>query len=80
MLAVDTRGRIVYANPEVTATFGWSPESLQGEPIELLVPERLAERHASHREAYQRNPAARPMGDGLHSSAAVETARSFQSR
>ena len=65
MLAVDIRGRIVYANPQVTATFGWSPEALEGEPIERLVPERLAERHVGHRKAYLRNPAARPMGGGL---------------
>ena len=63
--AVDGRGRILYANPQVLATFGWTPEELMGEPLERLVPTRLAEHHVGLRDAYLRDPAARPMGVGL---------------
>ncbi|MGO9178938.1 MAG: PAS domain-containing protein, partial [Candidatus Limnocylindrales bacterium] len=49
VVAVDGRGRIVYANPRVQDAFGWSADELRGEPIELLVPARLAERHVAHR-------------------------------
>jgi len=65
IIAVDGRGRIVYASPRVQEAFGWSPEDLLGEPIERLVPSRLTERHAALRATFRRRPIARPMGSGL---------------
>ena len=65
VIAVDARGRIVYAGPRVQAVFGWSPDELRGEPIERLVPSRLTERHAAHRTGYRLHPAPRPIGAGL---------------
>lgn len=65
VVAVDGRGRIVYAGPRVLDAFGWSPEELLGEPIECLVPLRLAERHSAHRAAYRLHQVPRPMGSGL---------------
>jgi diguanylate cyclase (GGDEF)-like protein/PAS domain S-box-containing protein len=65
VIAVDGRGRIVYASPRVQEAFGWSPEELLGEPIEHLVPPRLTERHAAHRAAYRLQAIPRPMGSGL---------------
>jgi diguanylate cyclase (GGDEF)-like protein/PAS domain S-box-containing protein len=65
VIAVDGRGRIVYANPRVQETFGWSPEDLRGEPIERLVPSRLTEQHAAHRARYRRDPTPCATGSGL---------------
>jgi len=65
VIAVDGRGRIVYASLLVQEAFGWSPEDLRGEMVERLVPSRLTERHAAHRATYRRRPRARPMGSGL---------------
>ena len=65
VVAVDGRGRIVYAGPRVLDAFGWSPEQLLGEPIERLVPLRVAERHPAHRAGYRLQPTPRPMGNGL---------------
>ncbi len=65
VLAVDSGGRIVYANPKVHDMFGWSPEDLRGEPVERLVPSHLTERHAAKRVVYKGHPIARPMGSGL---------------
>jgi diguanylate cyclase (GGDEF)-like protein/PAS domain S-box-containing protein len=65
VIAVDGRGRIVYAGPRAQDAFGWSPEELLGEPIERLVPSRVAERHAAHRAGYRLHPTPRPMGSGL---------------
>jgi PAS domain S-box-containing protein len=69
VLAVDARGRIVYASPRVQQVFGWSPNELRGQPIELLVPSRLADRHAAHRAGYRVRPTPRPMASGLELSA-----------
>jgi diguanylate cyclase (GGDEF)-like protein/PAS domain S-box-containing protein len=65
VIAVDARGRIVYASPRVREAFGWSPEELLGEPVERIVPARLAERHAAHRAGYRLHATPRPMGRGL---------------
>jgi PAS domain S-box-containing protein len=64
VIAVDGRGRIVYASPRVQDAFGWSPKDLRSEPIERLVPSRLAAGHNTQRAAYHRHPAPRPMGSG----------------
>jgi len=65
VVAVDRRGRVIYANQKVESTFGWTPEELLGEPVERLVPERVLSRHEAHREGFLARPVARPMGIGL---------------
>jgi PAS domain S-box-containing protein len=45
VLAVDAAGRILHANARVTALFGYEPEDLVGEPVEVLLPEL---EHAQH--------------------------------
>jgi PAS domain S-box-containing protein len=65
VVAVDRRGLVVYANPRVETTFGWRPEELIDQPVERLVPERMAGRHRGQREGFLSRPAARPMGIGL---------------
>ena len=65
VIAVDARGRIVFASPRVREAFGWSPEQLLGEPVERIVPARLADRHAAHRAGYRLHATPRPMGSGL---------------
>ena len=69
LIAVDARGRIVYASPRVREAFGWSPEELLGEPVERIVPARLADRHAAHVAGYRLHATPRPMGSGLELSA-----------
>ena len=65
VVAVDIRGRIVYASPKVQEVFGWSPEEFLGQPIECLLPSRLTERHAAHRAGYRLHSTPRSMGSGL---------------
>src|SRR6202142_69557 len=47
VIAIDGRGRIVYASPTVHEAFGWSREDLLGEPIERVLPAGLIERQAA---------------------------------
>ena len=65
VIAIDTEGLIVYAAGEMEETFGWRPEELIGEPVERLIPKRVAERHVGHRDSFMQRPHARPMGIGL---------------
>jgi two-component system cell cycle sensor histidine kinase/response regulator CckA len=66
VIAVDAAGRIAYVNARVADTFGFSGEQLLGEPVERLLPERLASVHVGHRDGFLARPAARPMGIGLN--------------
>ena len=65
MVVVNHEGRIVLVNARVEEVFGYARSELLGEPVELLVPERLRERHAGNRTSYVAAPRPRPMGAGL---------------
>jgi PAS domain S-box-containing protein len=65
VVIIDPDGRIVLVNKQTEELFGYPRADLLGEPIETLLPERLGERHRSHRAAYFRDPRTRPMGFGL---------------
>src|SRR3990170_9040286 len=63
VVAVDAAARITYANPQLEATFGYSPGELVGQPVEILLPERAASIHVAHRDAFMA-PAPRPPPSG----------------
>jgi two-component system cell cycle sensor histidine kinase/response regulator CckA len=65
IVAVDAAARITYLNPQVEMTFGYTADELLGEPIEILLPRAIADRHVAHRNGFLANPVARPMGIGL---------------
>jgi PAS domain S-box-containing protein len=65
IVMVDESGRILYANPKLQELFGYSFEELQGQTIELLIPQRFRQDHIHHRKLYAANPHVRPMGTGL---------------
>lgn len=48
IIMIDKNGRIVLSNRRVEALFGFAPDELFGQPIEILVPERLRARHHEH--------------------------------
>jgi PAS domain S-box-containing protein len=64
MLMVDATGRIVLVNREIERLFGWSRAELDGQPVEMLVPERFRAQHPQHRAGFFLEPRARPMGAG----------------
>jgi PAS domain S-box-containing protein len=65
IVAVDASARITYANPQAEATFGYTRDELVGQPVEILLPGRVSERHVMHRNEFISQPGARPMGIGL---------------
>ena len=65
IVGVDATAHITYANPQVQATFGYRRDQLIGQPVELLLPERVTDRHVAHRNGFMAHPVARPMGIGL---------------
>jgi PAS domain S-box-containing protein len=65
IVIVDEQGRIVSVNGKTEEMFGYARARLQGESLEMLLPERLRGRHADHRQLYAEDPRIRPMGRGL---------------
>jgi PAS domain S-box-containing protein len=65
VVVTDVGGRIVFANEQAERMFGYRPEELVGNTVDILVPERLRAGHAVHRERYSAAPRVRPMGTGL---------------
>jgi len=60
----DGAGRIVLANPQAEALFGYPAAGLQGVLVEALVPEAARGRHQAHRAGYVAQPRVRRMGTG----------------
>ena len=57
IMLVDGQGRITLANEPVAAIFGRTRASLEGSPVETLVPERYRQAHAGFRTAFTSNSA-----------------------
>jgi PAS domain S-box-containing protein len=65
IVLADAEGTIRDLNPAALRMFGYEPDELIGERIEVLVPERLRAVHRREREAFVERPHARPMGIGM---------------
>jgi PAS domain S-box-containing protein len=65
MVIVRQGGEIVLINAQTERMFGYAKEDLIGQNIEMLIPERLRERHTRHRFEFHTNPHARPLGSDL---------------
>ncbi|SHN46100.1 PAS domain-containing hybrid sensor histidine kinase/response regulator [Cryptosporangium aurantiacum] len=69
IIGVDGGGVIQLVNAQAQHLFGYSAEQLQGQPVEILLPEEFRDRHAEHRAIYATDPRMRRMGEGLQLSA-----------
>ncbi len=65
VVLVDDSGIVVYANRRSFEIFGYNPDQLQGQPLEILLPEPLRDMHKSHRKQYIKSPVTREMGQNL---------------
>lgn len=64
LVMVDHAGRIVLVNAQMERLFGYARAELLGQPVELLLPERVRAAHAGHRAAFFAAPTGRAMGAG----------------
>jgi diguanylate cyclase (GGDEF)-like protein/PAS domain S-box-containing protein len=56
IVMADTEGKIVLVNAKATALFGYGPDELAGQSVEVLVPERYRAGYAEHGAAYLAAP------------------------
>lgn len=62
---VDSAGTILHVNKSVEELFGFQPDQLTGQYLEVLIPERFRAHHANHFQAYIASPVTRRMGNGM---------------
>jgi PAS domain S-box-containing protein len=77
IVIVDRAGRVVIVNTQTEQLFGYQRSELVGQPVEILLPERLHAIHARHRSGYTAEPHTRPMGVGLDLVARCKDGRIF---
>jgi PAS domain S-box-containing protein len=65
ILLIDATGRITLVNGAAERMFGYDPAELLGQPLEILLPDRIRDAHHEHRARYFAGPRVRPMGSGL---------------
>jgi len=66
ILVTDAGGILRAVNARTAELFGYLPDELIGQPVEVLVPERFRGRHPAHRENYQAHPRTRQMGAAMN--------------
>ncbi len=59
---VDESGKIAFVNAQFIELFGYDKTEIQGQSIEMLVPEEFRMHHPKMRAAYIEDPEPRPMG------------------
>jgi len=64
IVVVDERGNIKLVNASTEKLFGYKRFELLGRNVDVLVPDRQVDTHRGVREAFLREPEARPMGGG----------------
>ncbi|HXA15807.1 MAG TPA: PAS domain S-box protein [Thermoanaerobaculia bacterium] len=65
IIMANESGRIVLANSQAEALFGYERGELLGHLVELLLPSRYRGGHVAHRSGYFAHPRTRSMGAGL---------------
>jgi PAS domain S-box-containing protein len=63
ILVLDDRGRIMLTNTSLESLFGYSKEELLEQPIGVLIPKRLREKHETLHAGFMQNPKTRKMAE-----------------
>lgn len=65
VMAVDAKGAIVRASRQLCEMFGYEAAALEGQPVEMLLPEAARFGHRRDLERYLVEPGPRPLGSGM---------------
>lgn len=63
-MIVHESGIVLFANPQATLLFRYSPGELEGSSVELLLPKRFRTAHIDQRLRFTDEFRSRPMGNG----------------
>jgi len=62
IILTDARGNIMLVNPAAERMFQYTAGEIIGKSIEMLIPDKLKEKHQLHREGFYQHPSNRVMG------------------
>src|SRR5450432_4809848 len=62
MVVTNSKGNIILINPSACVMFGYNPEELIGQKVEVLLPRNIREGHVNLREGFYHDPRNRVMG------------------
>jgi PAS domain S-box-containing protein len=77
IIVVDKHGKIVMANDYANNLFAYTNDSMIGELLEKLIPQRYHHHHVGYRDHYIEQPKARTMGLGMTLSALKKDGSEF---
>ena len=77
IIVVDSKGVINMANPFANTLFAYTEETMVGQMLEQLIPQRHHAKHVGHRDGYFDKPNARSMGVGMTLSAIKKDGTEF---
>lgn len=63
-VVTDSKGGIVLVNPSASKMFGYDPEEMVGQKIEILIPNQYRKNHVHLRDSFYEQPQNRVMGHG----------------
>jgi PAS domain S-box-containing protein len=63
-IVTDSNGNIILVNPSACRMFGYEPDELIGQKIEILIPSEYRKKHIKLRDAFYNEPKNRVMGHG----------------
>ena len=64
IILTNGAGNIVMANPASERMFGYGKDELIGNPIEILIPDKMKPHHHQLRDGFYHKPSNRVMGQG----------------
>jgi PAS domain S-box-containing protein len=64
LILVDIQGKMKFVNREAQILFGYTLSEMEGQPIEILVPQEIRGHHPNLRADFFRAPSSRSMGRG----------------
>ncbi|WP_431209533.1 PAS domain S-box protein [Puia sp. P3] len=64
IILTNDKGQIVLLNPAAYRLFEYEKDELPGQPIDILIPQRIRHSHTEYREGFYRHPGNRTMGHG----------------
>lgn len=64
IILTDGKGKIVMVNPAGEKMFGYAKGELEGQPIEILIPDKFKPHHHELRDGFYQKPSNRSMGHG----------------
>ena len=65
IIIVRSSGVVAFANQQASLLFGYAPNEVVGQSVEVLMPEQFRVQHVAHRLSFTSERRARPMGTNL---------------